>query len=261
MRRMLALAAVVAAALCGASSAAAPPSSIAALGDSITRAFNAGRIPFRDASSYSWATGTQVSSPARRLRVRLSYNDAKDGARMRDLPAQAAHAADQEADRVLILMGANDICHGGVSGMTSVTRFRSDFQSAIRILATELPDARIQVLSIPDLYRLWQIEKGRFLARTAWRFLHTCDALLQRPQSNAPEDVARRALVRDRLVSFNDVLGDVCAEYVQCTYDDGAAFRTRFDRGDVSSRDFFHPSRDGQELLAGVAWRTGFTAP
>ena len=127
-------------------------------------------------------------------------------------------------------MGANDICHGGVSGMTSVTRFRSDFQSAIRILATDLPDARIQVLSIPDLYRLWQIEKGRFLARTAWRFLHTCDALLQRPQSNAPEDVARRALVRDRLVSFNDVLGDVCAEYVQCTYDGGAAFRTRFDR-------------------------------
>ncbi len=117
------------------------------------------------------------------------------------------------------------------------------------------------MLSIPDLYRLWQIEKGHFLARTAWRFLHTCDALLQRPQSNAPEDVARRALVRDRLVSFNDVLGDVCAEYVQCTYDDGAAFRTRFDRGDVSSRDFFHPSRDGQELLAGVAWRTGFTAP
>jgi lysophospholipase L1-like esterase len=258
---MLALAAVVAAALCGASSAAAPPSSIAALGDSITRAFNAGRIPFRDASSYSWATGTLVSSPARRLRVRLTYNDAKDGARMRDLPSQAAHAADQEADRVLILMGANDICHGGVSGMTSVTRFRADFESAIRILATNLPDARIQVLSIPDLYRLWQIEKGRFFARTAWRFLHTCDALLERPQSNAPEDVARRTLVRDRLDSFNDVLGDVCAEYVQCTYDDGAAFRTRFGRGDVSSRDFFHPSRDGQELLAGVAWRTGFTAP
>jgi lysophospholipase L1-like esterase len=261
MRGMLALAAVVAAALCGASSAAAPPSSIAGLGDSITRAFNAGRIPFRDASSYSWATGTQVSSPARRLRVRLSYNDAKDGARMRDLPAQAAHAAGQEADDVLILMGANDICHGGVSAMTSVTRFRSDFETAMRILATDVPDARIQVLSIPDLYRLWQIEKGRFLARTAWRFLHTCYALLQQPQSNAPEDVARRALVRDRLVSFNHVLGDVCAEYVQCTYDGGAAFRARFDRQDVSSRDFFHPSRHGQELLAGIAWQTGFTAP
>ena len=109
--------------------------------------------------------------------------------------------------------------------------------------------------------RLWQIEKGHFLARTAWRFLHTCDALLQRPQSNALEDVARRTLVRDRLLSLNDVLRDVCAEYVQCNYDGGAAFRTRFDRGDVSSRDFFHPSRDGQELLAGVAWRTGFTAP
>ena len=261
MRRVLAIVAVAAASLCGASSAAAPPASIAALGDSITRAFNAGRIPFRDASSYSWATGTQVSSQARRLRVRLTYNDAKDGARMRDLPGQATRAADQQADHVLILMGANDICHGGVASMTSVARFRSDFESGLRVLATRLPDARVEVLSIPDLTRLWQIEKGRFLARTAWRFLHTCDALLERPQSNAAEDVARRALVRNRLIGFNRVLGEACAQYALCSYDGGAVFRTRFDRGDISSRDFFHPSRDGQEALAKVAWDTGFTAP
>lgn len=259
MRRVLAIAAVAAASLCGASSAAAPPASIAALGDSITRAFNAGRIPFRDGPSYSWATGTQVASPARRLRVRLTYNDARDGARMRDLPGQASRAGDQQAEHVLILMGANDVCHGGVTAMTSVARFRSDFEAAMQILTTRLPDARIQVLSIPDLYRLWQIEKGRFLARTAWRFLHPCEALLVRPQSSAPEDVARRAFVRNRMISFNRVLGEVCIEYVQCTYDGGAVFRTRFDRGDVSSRDFFHPSRDGQERLAEVAWRTGFT--
>jgi lysophospholipase L1-like esterase len=261
MRRVLAIAAVAAAALCGASSAAATPSSIAALGDSITRAFNAGRIPFRDGPSYSWATGMQIASPARRLRVRFTYNDAKDGARMRDLPGQAMRAAAQHADHVLILMGANDVCHGGVAAMTSIARFRSDFEAALQILTTRLPDARIQVLTIPDLYRLWQIESGRFLARTAWRFLHPCEALLARPQSGAPEDVQRRSLVRNRMIGFNRVLGEVCADYVQCTFDGGAVFRTRFDRGDISSHDFFHPSRDGQERLAEVAWRTGFTAP
>ena len=261
MKRVLAIAAVVTASLCGTSSAAAPPSSIAALGDSITRAFNTGRIPFRDSPSYSWATGTQVSSPARRLRLRLAYNDAKDGARMRDLPGQASRAAEQEADHVLILMGANDVCHGGVSAMTSVARYRSDFEAGMQILTTRLPDARIHVLSVPDLYRLWQIESGRFLARTAWRFLHPCEALLERPRSKAAEDVARRSLVRNRVMSFNRVLQDVCAEYVQCSHDGGAVFRTRFDRGDISSRDFFHPSRDGQERLAGVAWRTGFSEP
>ena len=258
---MLALAVVSAAALSGATSAAVPPPSLAALGDSITRAFNSGRVPFRDSPSYSWATGTQVSSPARRLRLRLAHNDAKDGARMRDLPGQASRAATQQADHVLILMGANDICHGGVRAMTPVARYRSDFEAGMRILTTRLPDARIHVLSVPDLYRLWQIESGRFLARTAWRFLHPCEALLARPQSSAPEDMSRRSLVRNRLTSFNRVLGEVCAEYVQCSYDNGAAFRTRFDRGDVSSRDFFHPSRDGQERLAEVAWTTGFSAP
>lgn len=259
MRRVLAIATVAAASLCGASSAAAPPSSIAALGDSITRAFNAGRVPFRDGPSYSWATGTKVSSPAQRLRVRLAYNDAKDGARMRDLPGQAARAAAQGAGSVLILMGANDACHGGVSAMTSVSRFRSDFEAAMRILAARLPDSRVEVLSIPDLNRLWQIESGRFLARTAWRFVHPCDALLQRPTSNAPEDVARRALVRSRIIAFNGVLGSVCAEYAQCRYDGAALFRLKFGRGDVSSLDFFHPSRAGQEKLAEIAWATGFS--
>jgi lysophospholipase L1-like esterase len=261
MRHALAVVAVAAASLCGASSAAAPPSSIAALGDSITRAFNAGRIPFRDGPSYSWATGTQVSSPAHRLGVRLAYNDAKDGARMRDLPGQASRAAAQQADHVLILMGANDVCHGGVAAMTSVARFRSDFETGMRVLATRLPDARIEVLTIPDLYRLWQIESTRFLARTAWRFLHPCEALLGRPQSGAPDDMARRSLVRNRLISFNRVLGEVCAEYLQCSFDGGAAFRMRFERGDISSRDFFHPSRAGQERIAEVAWRTGFSEP
>lgn len=259
MKRVLMLAALAAAAVCGTSSAAAPPASVAALGDSITRAFNTGRIPFRDDPSYSWATGTQVASPVQRLGLRLAYNDAKDGARMRDLPAQASRAAAQDADRVLILMGANDVCHGGVSAMTSTTRFRTDFEAALRTLTTQLPDARVEVLSIPDLYRLWQIESGLFLARTTWRVLHTCDALLERPQSTAPADVARRTLVRMRVSSFNAILGEVCAEYTRCTYDGGAVFRTRFDRGDISSRDFFHPSRAGQEKLAAVAWSTAFT--
>ncbi len=161
MRRGLALLVVLVAVLAGAASAATPPPATAALGDSITRGFNAGLVPFRDAPSYSWATGTHVSSAAQRLQSRAMFNDAKDGARMRDLPAQAARAAAQGADHVLILMGANDICHGDVAAMTSTARFRSDFESALRVFATRLPDARIEVLSIPDLYRLWQIESGR----------------------------------------------------------------------------------------------------
>src|SRR5262245_43916921 len=141
MRRILTLVAIAAAAVCGTSPAAAPPASIAALGDSITRAFNAGPIPFRDGPSDSWATGTEVASPVQRLGLRLAYNDAKDGARMRDLPAQASRAAAQDADQVLILMGANDVCHGGVSAMTSTTRFRSDFEAALQTLTTRLPEA------------------------------------------------------------------------------------------------------------------------
>jgi hypothetical protein len=260
MRTRLAAVLVVAAvaAVVARQGSAGPPATVAALGDSITRAFNTDWIPFRDGPSYSWATGSHVPSPARRLGAR-SYNDAKDGARMRDLPAQAARAVDQQATDVMILMGANDLCHRGVTDMTTVARFHSDFEATMTTLAAT--SARIEVLSVPDLYRVWQLEKGRFLARTAWRFTHACPALLAHPTSTAPADVARRLLVRRRELGFNRVLATVCAEYAQCRFDGGAVFRTRFGRGDISSRDFFHPSRSGQATLAQVAWWATFGAP
>src|SRR5438105_10489899 len=122
MRAKLAAAVLVAAAAAGAANAAPPPT-VAALGDSITRGFNAGWIPFRDAPGSSWA-----ALAACRLGAPTTYNDARDGARMRDLPAQAALAVQQQATNVTILMGANDLCHRGVAQMTPVARFRADLE-------------------------------------------------------------------------------------------------------------------------------------
>ena len=142
--------------------------------------------------------------------------------------------------------------------MTPVGRFRAELEAGMRMLTLSLPDARIQLITIPDVYRLWSLFRGSVVARTVWDAAGVCQSLLARPRSTAEVDQDRRARVRARTRELNAVLADVCGRYVHCRHDAGAVFDTEFSRSDVSLRDFFHPSRAGQAKLAEVAWRHTF---
>lgn len=271
MRLSIVIAAVAALALAVTPSAlsaakAGYPNSIAATGDSITRAFNLGTIPFTDAPSRSWATGTdsRVSSHYSRILAAnpaiqgRNFNDAVTGARMRDLNAQATRVTTQNADYVLVLMGANDVCRSSEAAMTPVADFRTQYRSALRTLSTGLPDARIYVLSIPDVYRLWAVLKNNFVARLVWDTFDICQSMLARPLSTAQADVDRRERVRQREIAFNRELESGCAAYIHCRFDGNTVFNTAFVASDVSSRDYFHPSVAGQAKLAAISWNAGF---
>ena len=82
-------------------SAAPPlPSAMAAVGDSITRAYNTGPSAFADYPANSWSTGTSttVNSHYTRLLAKgasitgKNNNDAVSGAKMADLGGQMARA-------------------------------------------------------------------------------------------------------------------------------------------------------------------------
>jgi lysophospholipase L1-like esterase len=242
------------------------PHSIASLGDSITRAFNTGGLPFADAPGNSWSTGTRTSVQSHYIRIlaadpailQRNFNDAKSGAKMIDLDAQVSTATEQNVAYVTILIGANDLCTRTVAGMTSIDDFRSRFEQAMSTLSAGSPRGRIYVVSIPNVYRLWAILKDDLLARLAWRTLDVCQSLLEDPRSTDPEDVARRRSVRQRNIAFNTALAEVCAMYIHCRFDEGAVFEDPFSPEDVSKRDYFHPSLEGQGGLAKVTWAATF---
>jgi hypothetical protein len=54
------------------------------------------------------------------------------------------------------------------------------------------------------------------------------------------------------------VLADGCAALVNCLFDGNAVFDYPFARKDVSRLDFFHPSREGQRVLAEITWQAGY---
>jgi lysophospholipase L1-like esterase len=241
------------------------PNSMASLGDSITRAMDADGS-FGDQPQNSWSTGTSASvdslySHLLAVNPAISgnaFNDAVSGAKMSDLNGQAQTAVSQGAALVIILMGGNDVCTSSEATMTPVATYQAQFETAMQTISSGLPDARIAVVSIPDVYNLWSILHGNSSAQFIWAFASICQSLLANPTSMAAADVQRRADVRQRNIDDNTALHDVCAEYVHCRFDNYLAFNTTFTTSEVSTLDYFHPSVAGQALTASLAWANSY---
>ncbi|MFK0152110.1 SGNH/GDSL hydrolase family protein [Streptomyces sp. NPDC090499] len=236
------------------------PASIAAVGDSITRGFDACTV-LSDCPEVSWATGTseQVDSLAVRLLGRAraadhSWNYAETGARMADLPGQMADAAVRRPQLVTVMAGANDACRTSVRAMTSVADFRSEFEDALATLRKALPKTQVYVASVPNLKRLWSEGRTNPLGKQVWK-LGICPSMLSDADNLAGAATLRRDKVQQRVEDYNKVLEAVCAKDRRCRFDGGAVYAYRFGTDQLSHWDWFHPSADGQSKLAAIAYR------
>ena len=242
------------------------PNSMAAAGDSITRAFNTCRFPFTDCPANSWSTGTSTTVQSHYLRIHAenrkirgkNYNDARSGADMGDLPGQMATIAGRNVDYVTVQMGGNDLCTSSVETMTSVESFSASFTAAMDTITASPTVSTVYVTSIPDVYHLWELFHGNSTARATWDRWDICQSLLANPSSTDPADVERRAEVRQRNVELNQALEAICAQYApECVWDGWTVFCTPFAAADVTTRDYFHPSVTGQKNLAAASWGAG----
>lgn len=236
------------------------PASVAAVGDSITRGFDACSV-LADCPEVSWATGSDpaVQSLAARLLGEAevparSWNYAVTGSRMADLPGQLAAAAEHKPGLVTVMVGSNDACRPTASSMTPVAEFRAGFEQALKELRAASPASQVYVSSVPDLQRLWEQGKDSPMVRQVWK-LGICQSMLAEPLSGAQGATARREKVRARVVEYNEALREVCAKDELCRYDGGAVFQYPFSAEQLSRWDWFHPGKDGQARLAELAHR------
>ncbi|MEU6816911.1 SGNH/GDSL hydrolase family protein [Streptomyces sp. NPDC046860] len=238
----------------------ASPDSIAAVGDSITRGFDACQV-LSDCPGVSWATGGDASVDS--LAVRLlgrrgaaerGWNYAETGARMADLPDQLARAVTRRPELVTVMVGANDACRSSVSAMTPVADFRADFERSMATLRARLPRTQVYVASVPNLLRLWSQGRADPLGKEVWK-LGICPSMLRGADDLTAAATVRRQEVQRRVEAYNTVLAEVCAKDERCRSDGNAVFDYRFGTGQLSRWDWFHPSRDGQARLAEIAYR------
>jgi lysophospholipase L1-like esterase len=262
-RRVLLL--VLASALLAPAASAAPPlpTSMAAIGDSITRATDV-CCWYGDHPAQSWSTGggalDGIRSHYERIRAvqpaisGRNYNDARAGAKMRDAPGQAQVAVGQGARYVTILMGGNDVCTHSIATMTSVPDFRAQFGATMNVLANGLPaGSTVYVGSIPNVYQLWALFRNNPTAQLVWALAGICQSMLS--PANTEQD---RQTVLAREQAFNQVLAEVCGQYAMCRFDGGTVFNFAFTAGQVSKLDYFHPSLSGQAALASITWASSW---
>jgi lysophospholipase L1-like esterase len=241
-----------------ASAAPALPDSMAAVGDSITRAYDVCCF-YGDHPGQSWSTGwtsydgiTSHYERIKRVTSAISghyYNYAVTGAKMAAAQTQAIQAANQHTRYVTILLGANDLCTSSPDTMTSVEIFRSQFQNAMTTLMAQNPQPYVFVSSIPNIYQLWQVLHSNSLARLAWSNFHICQSMLGATRT---EEQRQTVVTQEQL--FNQTLAKVCTAYDRCRWDNLAVYHYQFSTSQVSTLDYFHPSLSGQASLARVTW-------
>ena len=264
------------------------PKRLSSEGDSITAAIDAEEFhPWEGITPNewaSWANGyhekwerllgrTDVDSHNQRIsdqfgkKKRKNYMEAFAGADSKDLLAQALKSVKHKADYVTVFMGHNDICTKDFAGIPSDAEFESNVRAGFDTLRGGLPPgATIYTVGIIDIFRLWQIgDELQSLGLLDCKQIWESDLFEATPCGTmfGPNlDDADREYTRGRILTFNDILARLSAEYEAndahhyWQYTD-AAFRTSFDADDLSPFDCFHPSARGQKHLSAETWADG----
>ena len=174
-----------------------------------------------------------------------SVADARYGlqAQAREVPAAV--------DYVLIGGGSADVCGEdivSVKSLISPERFERAVRDALDVLSARRPRVNVFVSSIPDWAQLYANDTLRTLPRPTY----ACPLLF-----GPDADANTAAAAADAIRSYNAALARACAAPELgglCRSDGGAAAAVRFGVGDLSTVDYFHPSKRGQAKLAAATW-------
>jgi hypothetical protein len=150
-------------------------------------------------------------------------------------------------------MGANDVCTSSIATMTPTATFQSQFQTALSHFFAADPNAHVFVSSIPNIYQLWSLEHTNRTAASEWKYFGICQSML-----SANNTEADRQTVVAQEQADNNALATVCAQFVNCKWDNLATYNYAFKTSDISTIDYFHPSVSGQNVLAGVTWGASY---
>ncbi len=252
------------------------PSMLAAIGDSYTQAWSTSPSYKYDHPQFSWAVGTAKGDGVFSLREqfealgdKLTVVDAATSGRKMDDADRQANVVVAAAKKlaagstvyVTFELGTNDLCDNPV---TDPAALEAQLRSSISILRSGLPPgSRILMLSVPDFSHFYTITQASSKARAA---LSTKAGSLRCPPflgSNTPYTMDQ---ARATLASYNTILNQVCDEVeatdgaagkLHCSRNEAMLSEKDFTIADLSTADYFHPSRSGQARMASAAWGYG----
>ncbi|MCX6126262.1 MAG: GDSL-type esterase/lipase family protein [Proteobacteria bacterium] len=228
---------------------------VGAMGDSITRAFDASHA--LDNPNLSWATGYDRSGRVSSQTVKIQKirggnvvgsNVARSGGLAKEMPAQAAKLNQRRPDYVTILIGANDLCSWGNQAESQLNALDNHVRTSIESLIDSNPDVIIAISAVPNMIRLWEIGHSNSCQKK-WDRLKICPRILSRKAT--AED---RETFYSQWEAVNKVYGNIAADFPHNVRFGSNTSQISFEPKHISAIDCFHPSIAGQNLLSNSVW-------
>ncbi len=225
-----------------------------ALGDSISTAFNSYHLLSQ--RSGSWSTGDQKQGDFESHKMKIekliqkpvkAYNVAIPGMRSKNLRKQVKRLlkAAPSPDYVTILMGANDVCSWKNDYQEDLKKYKDNVQFAVEQIVHANPKAKILLVPVPKLKRLWDLGKNKKKCLKVWNVIPLCDPLFGKKLTEK-----QRETFEDRVVDVNLKLKEISAQFPENAFFYEVIQDLDFDEEHISEIDCFHPSPLGQKLLS-----------
>ncbi len=260
------------------------PLRLYAMGDSITTGFDSWFVG--NNSAVSWVNGfhgfwesllgiPDVNSVNQRITARFGSSGrtnvraAQNGARWDAALSQAASVVGETPHLVTVMLGGNDVCRDSIADLPTAAEIQGHVRTTLDWLDAQLPaGATVQVIGIPDVKRLHDVardEKGLLGidCEAIWSTVDLgfpCGSMLD-PANSEQDRLAVQAmnLLYNDVIQQEVVLKNAASTRVYFKFSDAES--VQFTGDDVSSIDCFHPSAQGQELIAFYAWTDGPFGP
>jgi lysophospholipase L1-like esterase len=205
---------------------------------------------------------------------------AEQGADSRDFADQAQQAVDNQVDYVTVFLGHNDVCQNDLDYIYDIETFRNNMKAGLDVLAgingeepRLLPGAVIYIVGIVNIQQLREAAKdkkalGIIDCEVLWALslldLYPCASILK------PDGPIEAAV--DHNEDINDILSDLAYEYNRDDpnhyyyYTDAidilsSPVEEPFPEYYVSDIDCFHPSAEGQRVIAAETWDINLFLP
>lgn len=229
------------------------PSSMATIGDSISRGAVTDNTIDDDQPEHVWSTGYEagdgVNSHLERIRVAVpsavGNNNAWNGAQSDDLLAQANTSVSQGVQYVTIQMGGNDICGDSSAEMTPLDTWNYRWNEAIDVLQAGLPGADILVTATANVRRVYDVGRSNFGCILKWNILAFCKNMLVNGSTQRTE-------ATNMNIAYVNALASITA--AQGVWYDADTYNYAFSRSQLSTVDCFHPALSLQGALAEVTY-------
>jgi hypothetical protein len=228
------------------------PSSMAVIGDSISRAALSDDSIDPDQPEHSWATGNAndaVNSHFERIRAAnpsvIAFNNAENGADSGDLLSQSNQTVSQGVEYVAIQIGGNDVCSDNAANITPVATWNARWNEAIDVLQAGLPGADILVTGVVNVRRVYDVGRTNLGCLLKWNVLTFCKSMLTNGSS-------QRTVATNANINFNNSLASITA--AQGVHYDADTYGIAFSRSQLSNIDCFHPDISLQAQAAQVSY-------